>query len=65
MLTNGFPSELMDDVNDGLIRVRASKWPAFMYDFSKGYDPNNKDFGLCRGELLVRVCYCSCFIHGF
>jgi hypothetical protein len=45
----------MEDVNDRKIRVRASHWPTFMYNFSEKYDPDNMDLGLCRGLILVRV----------
>ena len=45
----------MEDVNDRKIRVRASHWPTFMYNFAEYYDPDNTDFGLCRGLILVRV----------
>jgi hypothetical protein len=45
----------MEDVNDHKKRVCAADWPTFMYDFSRGYDPNNMDLGLCCGLILVCV----------
>ena len=45
----------MEKVNDGAIKIRASKWPTFLYDHEVPYDPDNKDNGLCRGFVLVRV----------
>jgi len=27
----------------------------FMYNFAEGYDPNNRDLGLCHGLILVWV----------
>ena len=48
-------SQLMEDVNNRKICVRASHWLTFMYNFAQGYDPDNRDLGLCRGLILVRV----------
>jgi hypothetical protein len=45
----------MEDVNDCKIRVHASHWPTFMYNFTQGYDPDNRDLGLCHGLILVQV----------
>ena len=55
LLTERFSSLLRERVESGEIKVRAAHWPTFMYNFEDGYDPNNKQLGLCRGLLLVRV----------
>jgi len=50
----------MEDVNNRKLCVYASHWPTFMYNFVEDYDPDNTDFGLCRGLILVCVsghCY--------
>lgn len=46
----------MEKVNDGTYRVKTSGWPRFLYDLEASpYDPKNKDHGLFRGPVLVRV----------
>jgi hypothetical protein len=55
LLTKLLLSQLMKDVNDCKIHVHALHWPTFMYNFAQGYDPNNRDLGLCRGLILIRV----------
>jgi hypothetical protein len=57
----GLSSELMDSIADGKQSICASKWPIFMYDLFKGYDPKHKEIGLCHGIILVRVCDLSSF----
>jgi len=52
---SNFSSLLRERVETGEIKVRAAHWPAFMYSFVNGYDPDDKQNGLCRGLLLVRV----------
>ena len=51
----------MEDVNNHKIRVHASHWPMFMYNFTEGYNPNNTDLGLCYGLILVCIGVSHCF----
>ena len=44
----------MTKVNDGQIKIKASRWPSFMYD-EDAYDKKRAEKGLCRGYFLVRV----------
>jgi len=39
----------------GEIPVHATHWPAFIYSFIDGYNPNNKQNGLYHGLLLVHI----------
>ena len=48
-------SLLKERVDSGEIKVRAVHWLAFMYNFTDGYDPNNKQNGLYCGLILVHV----------
>jgi len=61
MADQGLSSELMNNVIDGKQGIHTSKWPIFMYDISKGYDPKNKEISLCRGIILVCICDLSSF----
>jgi len=45
----------MNLLKEGLLRVTAADWPSFLYDDTEIYDPMQKDKGLLRGYLLVRV----------
>ncbi|SRR6266851_5065153 len=57
----------MEDVKDRKIRVCASHWLTFMYNFMKDYDSDNTDFGLCCGLILVHVsgyCYFDQIVDG-
>lgn len=52
----------MENVRDGTYRIKTSGWPRFLYDLAaNSYDLKNKDQGLLRGPLLVRV---SISVHG-
>lgn len=63
-VTEATCSEFMEKVNDGSHRVKTSGWPKFLYDLeATPYDPNNKDRGLLRGALLVRVCVLLSILH--
>jgi hypothetical protein len=44
----------MMKVNDGQIKIKASRWPVFMYD-KDAYDKKWAEKRLCRGYFLVRV----------
>ena len=37
------------------ITIKAKDWPAFLYDPNIQYDPHNKDVGLLRGPVFMRV----------
>ena len=57
----------MEDVNNRKLCVHASHWPTFMYNFVEDYDPDNTDFGLCRGLIPVCVsghCYFNQIVDG-
>jgi hypothetical protein len=45
----------MLQVRSGEILITSKDLPTFLYPKHVKYDPNNKDFGLLRGELLIRV----------
>jgi hypothetical protein len=54
----------MDKVKDGTCRIKTSGWPRFLYDVAGNYyDPKNKDRGLFRGPVLVRVSVSACGCH--
>lgn len=54
----------MENVKDGTCRIKTSGWPKFLYDLvANPYDPKNKDQGLFRGPLLVRVSVSACGCH--
>lgn len=50
----------MLQVRSGEIRITAKEWPTFLYPTDLEYDPHNKDYGLLRGELVVRVSAMAC-----
>ena len=53
----------MSKVEEGTIRIRASQWPAFLYDHTL-FDPDNEESGLFKGYLLLRVRFSNFFnIH--
>ena len=45
----------MDRVEDGTVQITDEDFPSFLYDTETAYDEENKDIGLFRGFLLVRV----------
>ena len=48
-------------MQDGTIKVTAGDWPTFLYN-EQEYDPKEKDKGLLRGYLLVRVSELESFL---
>jgi len=46
-------SAFMDQVNSGEIKITAEQWPAFIYDDKMGLEPDDDQYGLCRGECLA------------
>ena len=45
----------MARVSDGSVQIRASEWPAFLYDHNSAFDPEDEEKGLLKGYLLLRV----------
>jgi hypothetical protein len=45
----------MDAVNDGTIHVKSNELPSFLYDSEEEYNPDAREIGLLRGEVLVQV----------
>jgi len=42
-------------MQEGRIKIGTGDWPAYLYDENLEYNPEEKDNGLFRGYLLVRV----------
>jgi len=50
-------------MQEGRVKIGTGEWPAYLYDENQVYDPEEKDKGLLRGYLLVRVrSYFSLFL---
>jgi hypothetical protein len=45
----------MKRLQDGTIAVKGDSFPAFLYPHD-GYDPDDLNFGLLRGPILLCVC---------
>jgi len=45
----------MDRVEDGTVQITDEDFSSFLYEIETAYDEENKDIGLFRGFLLVRV----------
>jgi hypothetical protein len=45
----------MQKVRTGEITIKARDLPTFLYDPNIQYDPLNKDIGLLRGPVFLRV----------
>jgi len=48
-------SETWEGLKTGRIKAKHGEWPAFLYDHKEDYDQREKEKGLLRGYLLVRV----------
>jgi hypothetical protein len=44
----------MKKLQDGTVTVKGDSFPAFLYPHD-GYDPDDLNFGLLRGPLLLHV----------
>jgi len=45
----------VEQLKDGTVKIFTGDWPTFLYDEDIEYDPEEKDKGLLRGYLLLRV----------
>ncbi|KAK2461361.1 hypothetical protein APHAL10511_006623 [Amanita phalloides] len=49
------PKTFMENVRNGVIKFKERDFPAFLYDQSIPYDPDNKDAGLLKGHALIQT----------
>jgi hypothetical protein len=45
----------MDGVKDATIQIKSGELPSFLYASDQAYNPDDRAYGLLRGEVLVRV----------
>lgn len=50
-----FLRDFRNKVQNGTIQVGAHDFPSFLYPAGTVYDPENKEEGLFRGHVLIRV----------